>query len=120
MRYRFDNAHQVTRSLLAVVLVLALAIPACMTLACADVPMSGHGSMGGMNLADCLGSGLIHDGLLAGGAASIASLLMTVALAAFALTLALVSPLSRMGWVVAATAASPPTPLDPRGERLLI
>jgi hypothetical protein len=119
--YRFDKRHKAMGSLLAALIVVALVVPACMTLACLDTPMSGHGQTGGMKLVDCLATGALHDGLLAAGTSTLgAVMILSAALVGLVLAVSSSVPLVRMGWVLAPVAAGPPPPLNPRGERLLI
>lgn len=120
MRYRFDMSHKSMAVLLAALLVAALIVPACMTVACIEAPMSGSSSMGGMSIADCLGAGVPHDGLLAADASSLAVTILLVTVLGFMLPIRHSASLSRVAWVMAPKAVGPAPPLDPRGERLLV
>ncbi len=120
MSVRFDVMRKFTGALLAALLVIALAVPACMTLVCMDAPMSGDDMMGGMSVSECLGAAAAHDGLLASEGSALIAAISFVALLGLILTTAFSAPLTAFGWVLVPIADSPPPPLDPRGVRLLV
>lgn len=120
MIHGFDTRRKVMSTLFAVLLAVVVVLPACMTLACIDTQFSGHSSMPGMNLIDCLGSGAVHDGLVSTNASVLSAVLLIAAMVGLALSAPTVAPLVQVGWASAPSITGPPSPLDPRGERLLI
>lgn len=121
MSFRFDTTRRFTGALLAALLVVALAVPACMTLVCITSPMSGDGMMGGMSVTECLDAAATHDGLLAASQGSaLATVMVFVALLGLVVAGVSSAPLADFGWAPAPITASPPPPMDPRGERLLV
>lgn len=119
MSVRFDT-RKITGALLAALLVVALAVPACMTLACFAAPMSGGGMMGGMSLLDCLDAAVAHDGLLASQGSALIAAMSLVAVLGLVLTTGFSARLTVVGWVPIASGESPSPPLNPRGVRLLV
>lgn len=120
MSVRFDTTRRFTGTLLAALLVVALAIPACMTLACLVAPMSGDGMMGAMTITDCLDAATTHEGLLAREGSALTSAVLFVALLGLVLMTAFSAPLAAVGWAPVSSSDSPPPPLNPRGVRLLV
>jgi len=118
MTYRFDMKQKTMGALMAVLLVVSLIVPACMTLICLEAPMSG--AMDGMSISDCLAAGAAHDGLLATDASALSAMVLVFALFGAAMAVRFTAPLAQVGWVFAPNDTSPPPPLDPRGERLLV
>lgn len=119
MSFQFHKPRTMMRSLLAALIIVALVVPACMTLACLDAPMSSGKAMGQMSVSDCLTAGAAHDALIATDSFS----LIVMAVLAFVSLLVATqhfAPASRVRWALASDDALPPSPLDPRGERLLI
>ncbi len=120
MSVRFDTTRKITGTLLAALLVVALAVPACMTLACIVAPMSMDGMMGGMSLTECLDAATAHDGLLGSGGSALLAAMTLVALVGLVLTTAFSAPLTATAWVLVPSSDSPSPPLNPRGVRLLV
>lgn len=121
MSFRFDTTRRFTGALFAALLVFTLAVPACMALACITSPVSGEGMMGGMSITECLGAAAAPDGLLVASPVSVLTIvLMFVALLGRVLANVSSAALIAMGRVLAPASASPPPPMDPRGERLLV
>lgn len=120
MTHGSDTKRKVMSTLFAVLLAVAVVLPACMTLACIDTQLAGHSSMPGMNLIDCLSAGAVHDGLVSTNASVLLAVLLVEAMIGLALTSPSFAPLVRVGWVSAPNIIGPPLPRDSRGERLLI
>lgn len=116
----FDTKASFLKPLLAVMLIVALAIPACMTIQCAAMTGNPHAPAHRGSLTDCLAT-VTHDGLAgSGGTAAFTALLALVAAALSLLVTPATAALAVARVPHATSHASPPDDLEPLGTRLRI
>lgn len=135
MTVRIDSSHKVMRALLAALIAVALVVPACMSLACLSAAVPGMGVMGGtgwmgvdhstdsslLSFGDCIDAATSPGGFVGIRPQVLDALVaLVVYLGVAVMGLALLRANTVQAAVLAPAAAIPPTPLDPRGERLLI
>lgn len=115
-----DNTRSMTKLLIAVALVLAIAIPACMTAECAVMSSMDWSAGSAMDFAQCLQAVLPSHTLTDMTAVTLALVsVAAIALVAFGLA-RLALTLQALGRAPALARAPISPPLSPLGERLLI